>query len=308
MVIEKLDTSWFDLKNYDVSSDMDLFGWERQLSIRKRHYDLMYQTNPHKLFEPCFKDGEEQIRVVDIHKKLSDYIGSLKTNPIFKNDASSFGNSNPLKRPEPSFNAPSIKSITAMDVWRYGQSLSEFFPELSAKCETNFYEGMRAQYLNRDEWIKNIQRTDVPFDLLLKEQPDYKTYIDAYGVKAIVDIDLRATDEQIKNDFAYWLKEYREATGDQVYNKDAKVLKRTFNDSDCKRWSDDKVLAYLDLTFIAHFYNKEIGSTKIGRLLYPDGHDEVLNPHKKVDRTLRDLANWLMEYSTIKAIKAQLKS
>jgi hypothetical protein len=90
--------------------------------------------------------------------------------------------------------------------------------------------------------ILNLPINEVPKDIFRKlviPRPDKESIYDS----AMLMISLGATDKQLKKDFEKWLENYRSLSK-------CTVRKKQFTASDLKKWTDNKVLPYLDLTLI----------------------------------------------------------
>ncbi len=116
--------------------------------------------------------------------------------------------------------------------------------------------------------------------------------------RALLTIDRGATDKQLENDFSQWLKNHRTVT---EYTARA----RRFNLVDFKRWSDNKLLPYLDLTLIANVEGKELTQNKLGELLFPNEFDAGLI--ERIRKTVKPLAEWLISNKTLAALKCQAR-
>lgn len=118
--------------------------------------------------------------------------------------------------------------------------------------------------------------------------------------ETLVSINLNATDEQLKADFAHWLENYRENTGYES------VKKTLFSDSDLKKWTKLKLLECIDLILISKLEGSTLTQVKLGRLLYPDELGETADRTERVKNTTKPKAEWLISESTIRAIETQL--
>lgn len=180
---EELDTSWFDLKNYEKLNELDFWGWEKQLSKRCRVRDDKERA--------AFSLKEIKINpIIEYRTPLRDYkawkqSGSNECDDI---DAAMYAHfsenykpwwHDPAVRP---FNTYSVMSTPALFNWQHKDSdkPSVVTVDLAAN---DCYNGL-------DDRIGNIS------------------------------IDLTATDEQIKSDFSHWLAEYRKAINYESYKKE----------------------------------------------------------------------------------------
>jgi hypothetical protein len=131
---------------------------------------------------------------------------------------------------------------------------------------------------------------DVPFDILLKETaPSFAQY-------AHVRIDLNASDQQLKDDFDYWLKNYRNAT--EIYSN-----RKYFSQSDLKRWFEFCAIPYLDLLLIAKIEDKKITQHRLANLIFPNEFDvDVVG---RLRDTTKPMADILKKHDTLELISLQ---
>lgn len=111
-----------------------------------------------------------------------------------------------------------------------------------------------------------------------------------------IGIDLSASDEQVRNDFEKWLKDYRKNTEHKH-----EPVKKNFTDKDMSKWVEYRVLPYLDLMLVAKYEGKKIRQKKIVELIFPD-YVEL----DKLRKTIKPEAERLMKYKTLSAIAAQI--
>jgi hypothetical protein len=282
-VANKLDTRWFDLKKYSAVADFTLFDWEYQLDIRHNlnNIILCHETN-------TLREAVEWI------------INHIKTTPANRLTNQRLIPGAALSRlRQHSFDTYSVNNTTTTDIHRMGND-----PRLRSAWAAIERIADGARIKGDGELAKT------PYDLLKS-----KSY---YGNIANITVDLTATDEQIKKDFAKWLLEYRKTTRYKLNPAHTKIFK-TFNDSVLKDWEECCVLPYIDLDLMAKLEGKKITLNEIDGLIFPKKSDEdramqttkprLLN--KEVDdrarRTTKPRAEWLMRNETLTAIKSQLK-
>jgi hypothetical protein len=112
----------------------------------------------------------------------------------------------------------------------------------------------------------------------------------------ILAIDLGVSDEQLKLDFKHWLQEQR-------INSGYKPRYKMFTTNDYKKWISNMVLPYLDVTLILDFDGKDLPYHFIGNLLFPD--EIEIDVTDKVRRTVKPLANSLLEIESLSVLRAQ---
>jgi len=177
---------------------------------------------------------------------------------------------------------------------------------IKEKSPLEFSSVKDADYLNlywanyyRNNDLKNILKlsiNEVTKDMLSKlvvPRPDKESAYDS----AMLMISLGATDEQLKKDFDKWLKNYRS-------HSKCTVRKKQFTEPKTKKWTNNKVLPYLDLTLIADFENKQLTQNQLGRLLFPDDYDVDLT--ERIRRTVKPLADFLLDEATFESLNIQV--
>ena len=130
--------------------------------------------------------------------------------------------------------------------------------------------------------------------------------------KALLTIDICATDEQLINDFKQWLKNHRTVSGYKVKAersnakkyKAKRVESKRFDENDFNKWSSYKILAYLDLTLIAKAENKKLTYADLGEKLYLDLN---LNDAERIKDTIKPLAEMLLHVNTLNELSSQAK-
>ena len=174
---EELNTSWFDLKNYEKLNELDFWGWEKQLSKRCRVRDDKERA--------VFSLKEIKINpIVEYRTPLSDY-KAWKQSGSNDNDAAMYAHFSENYKPwwhDPAirpFNTYSIMSTPALYAWHHKDDDKPSLVTMNLAA-TGGYHGL-------DDRLGNIT------------------------------IDLTATDKQIKSDFSRWLTEYRKTIDYESY-------------------------------------------------------------------------------------------
>ena len=170
----ELDTSWFNLANYNKLNELNLAGWHYQIGVR-----LFYQ----KL-------------VLDEIKK-NPILGNI---PPFLMDDGHLGCHpfrNPRK-PKYQFDSLCVKSATVRDIW---------LDVISNKKIKDALKCCRRIFTKHECTKDEFDMVQTPLDLILKERETENRYCN------YVIIDLGAADEQIIKDFHHWLTEHRKFMG-----------------------------------------------------------------------------------------------
>lgn len=289
---KKLDTSWFDLKKYEELKELDLYGWERQISARqgiKTFLSISTQLAA-RLFEdikvcPIIEESDGRGRERWGKWRKSDVNHPYNTNSVFSIPAESlklFSDSPRLKFPNHVLlNSPNNYS------YREKAKLSEAPPDLSS------------QNINR----ANFQWPITPTPLMRVESPELPYDTPTIGGDrgrclntTAVMIDLSASDEQIKKDFDHWLSEFRKAVKCTAGNFTKEIA--------LAGWVQKKLLPYIDLMLAAELDGLTLGHVQAANLIFP-GLSDIDN---KIRRTTKPWADWLMKEETLFAIQAQLRS
>ena len=147
-----------------------------------------------------------------------------------------------------------------------------------------------------EDWVKDPINTDpfIPVDLVFHKNP-------SLGDMSLTNVlvDLSSSDEQISQDFLYWLAHYRRDTG--YY-----APKKNFTEKNLDEWISMQLLPYIDLTLIALHEGTSITQYKLGYLLFPD--DIEIDGTERIRRTVKPKANWLLEDSTSLAMQSQARN
>lgn len=270
---KELDTSWFDLKNYDAFKTMSIEGWI---------YQLIFRDHCHRL---------ERNRVVDDvghDKGLTWVISILKPGVIA--DSPNYPHDMHTKRAEgvlegPPFSTASVNSLTSFDLWRMAKNddLSHVWEACEHTWDFNF----------KDELNSDLSEiADTPHDFHIKQYSRHD--IEPYSH---VEINLSATDEQIKADFSHWLTHYRQAINYQNQ-------KKLFTQADFDYWVEFGVVPYLDLVLIAKIEGKKITQNKLARMIFPNEYDvDIVERLRKVTKPT---AEWLIKSEIYSALSTQL--
>jgi hypothetical protein len=120
--------------------------------------------------------------------------------------------------------------------------------------------------------------------------------------QANIRVDLNATEEQIKKEFASWLKAKKEKMNGrkEVGYKKSTLLNKA---KDFDKWIDYKVLQYIDICLYFSAHRLDRCDADVADWLFPSslGHLD-----KSVFPTTVRLGRWLMEPSTLRLMEAQL--
>jgi hypothetical protein len=116
--------------------------------------------------------------------------------------------------------------------------------------------------------------------------------------KALIEVNMHASDEQIVEDFKNWLANTR-----RVMNK--KTAKKRFSVMDFNEWAEYQILPYLDLKIWSLFSGCHLTQVMIGNALFPDELD--IDTTERIRRTTKKKADWLMNHTVLDALGRQIK-
>lgn len=253
---KQLDTSWFELKKYDELSNLDLIGWLRQIEIRCFIDTMLHDKN--SAFNCQSFEGLSpthlKLLYLDEYTRAEAFLTAIKKNPVIPSDPNAQDYDLEWRKDilAHSFNTYSVFSTPALFARNNGTD--ENLSEVWEFCEA----GSRP-----DASSLVIKNCCMPIDTFIAQSG----MIDC-ETQTNVTIDLTVTDEQIKEEFAHWLKNYRKYSGYSSPKKSQKsdkdIVKADIND-----WVDFQLMPYLDLTLIAEFEKKSIGNEQKINLIFP---------------------------------------
>lgn len=276
---EELDTSWFDLKNYDALKTMSSEGWASVLESRA--YILQVYD-------------DAKLRGEDLEWTLQAMADELKAGYFEVDemvDCYINGDHEHERLRWHSFSTLSVDSLKNSEVWDMAKDNSKF----------SAYQKMR------DEWLRPIEEDEnkdglleiahSPYDLRFKQILNVN-YIPSH---ANVVINLDFPDKQIINDFSQWLTHYRKAAG---YNVPKKLAhKRVFTQSTYDNWIKHGLIPYLDLLIVAKIEGKEITQKKLSEVIFPDEFD--VDTEYRIRTITKPEAERLMEKATHRSLLKQ---
>ena len=240
-VAEEFDTSWFDLNHYEKFKDLNLAGWEEQLTNRWHYYllvDILKDCLPF-----CINDftAEQLINKIKPDKYLcledfndkdnQDFPGESELIAIITNLKQ--GNADIARTMRPRIPAHSVYDTSELDVFNLALNYG----------------------------ILNMSVSD--FDERSSEMN--KNPIGEFFGRLTVNIELHATDEQIKFEFSQWLESHRKTT--------IQAQKKLITKKDFDYWNQYGVIPYLDLMLLAKIEGKKITQHKLAKLLFPNEYD-----------------------------------
>ncbi len=264
LVAKKLDTSWFDLKNYEAFKTMSTEGWIWQLQARD-HY------HREALFCLTIKENASLLPIEhnDADKSLAFILDELK--PGIIRDHKYYPNDFHDNRAKwivdgRSFDTASVESLTSSRLWRMTQNNKlKHVWDACQHADNLFSEAGfndEGDYISAGDLSNDLEEIiTAPHDFHIKQYSNFDIEPEAHVV-----INLSATDEQIKNDFSHWLTHYRKAINYQH-------KKKLYTQAAFDYWIQYGVIPYLDLTLIARIEGKKITQNQLARLIFPNEYD-----------------------------------
>ena len=246
---KELDTSWFDLKNYEALKSMSIEDWIWQL-LARHNYAYM-ECNRQKIGN----DQDALLSIADTLKK--GVIPNSTDNPY--GILLDMRASKTLER-EP-FATASINSLTSISLWEMAND--DYLDDVWDACR----HVSKPHLSNKKFDVDPLELAEMPYDFHIKR---YSQFYNSKSSAHVV-IDLYATDEQIKKDFAHWLANYRKAV-------DIQPQKKLFAQADFDHWVQYGIIPYLDLVLIAKIEGKKITQNRLARLIFPDEFNVDLPP------------------------------
>jgi hypothetical protein len=169
LLVAELNTSWFDLKNYEKLGELDIVGWHKQIALRSFFLSLIDHLTP--------KSAYEQIG--------GSCIDQIKTNPIFTNETIKF-----MADVQPT-GLSTVNYTKAFDFWSIVNSKE--LDNIWSCCALS-----DIQKLDPDQQ----QLTETPASILVEGSNGYHPF-------PYITINTEATDQQIMDDFRVFLAEHR---------------------------------------------------------------------------------------------------
>jgi hypothetical protein len=269
---KELETSWFDLKNYDALKTMSTEDWIWQLMARVQY---------HKIERDSLSHDDESLSSIAATLKggvIPDDPGHAQHMAMCNWWCQGVIEGQP-------FSTASVDSLTSFELWRMAKD----------NDHTHVWEACEYTRDSLFEFDCNNDLLDIanaPHDFHIKQYSPFDIESSAHVV-----VNLSATDEQIKKDFAHWLTHYRQAINYQHKEK-------LFTQVDFNYWVEYGVIQYLDLVLIAKIEGKKITQNKLARLIFPDEFD--VDIVERIRKVTKPTAEWLIKSEICNTLFTQL--
>lgn len=271
---------WFNLDNYEEAEDFSAGEWAVELRERKLYFGVLFDP------EVKFSSQEQKLRfqnaAVEFFSNIKRYglasrfltPGKLKnSNHRFDEFYCSFGG---IKTSKSSVQNLSIE--TAFLLFRYSSNYEEIVDEIDEHDDLYPSEniGRRAQI--RAKYSHPLSTLD----------PD--------GEDRYIQLNMAASDEQLKRDFAIWLNLARRQSSYQP-------PKKLFSPADFLDWHNARILPFFDLQACARIADLSSPLHVLANALFPD--DLEVDVVERVRKVTKRKANWLFSDDVILALEMQ---
>ena len=184
---------------------------------------------------------------------------------------------------------PTVQSLSVAEVYSLHDEIRRHMPEHLASIERLLERESNARDydLSNDADVEalmaHVEATKSLEDGLDVSYTDElrRVGIDSGGLDYVA-IDAEAPDDVLIEDFKQWLKQRRE-----VFGKAPAIT-----ENDLRKWSQHRVLPYLDLTILANLAGVTLTNYVIGCKLFADLNE--IDLAEKVRKTTAPLAEWLI--------------
>ena len=261
----------FDVRKYARAKELDERGWSIELRARKTYASDHFLSNEKLAFPTLREIAEDPIRTLGNHGPADDErltLAAVRDVDL----TTAWDMRNTIERD------PVAKG--ACEAWEaFNNERSTAGDSLELGSE-EWWQAIMEDVHAQKEKIKPVAKIwGGSFNALCR-----KAYLDTEFVYA--EINLSAPDAVILREFQKWIAEKRKSP------HFAHSPVRRFSKSDFARWSQKRVLAYIDLTTAARFFGVELPYHRMGSLLFPDIQDVDLA--EKVRKTVAPLADELL--------------
>ncbi|WP_027157897.1 DUF6387 family protein [Methylobacter luteus] len=276
---EELDTSWFDIKNYEVLKTLSIDGWANVLGARyANHYGMTERDCPWwmdtRIPYPFLLPRAAKLRKGIVYNGTNNIGLDYKVNSILKGDPFSTTSVNSLS----SYELALLVDDDLPQVWEACRHVAEY----DARCFDSDSD------LIPDKNLTKIASTS--HDINVRQGWNTSHHL------AYVAIDLYATDEQIKEDFNHWLTNYRKEVKHQSPEK-------LFKQADFDYWIKFSIIPYLDLMFISRLEGKKITQNKMAGLIFPEEYN--VDRVERLRKVTKPEADHLIKNKIYEALSAQ---
>lgn len=279
---------WFKLEHYNQAKDFNADDWYDELMPRLflRYCLKQYEELPYN-WEIIKRDG--LLYYVAQTEEVSYRVSSIGP---FSHEFQTIDK----KKKQDKAKYRSVYSLSNMNMYgSYWVNTQDQKDEIAKKMNIMFDAKHRTE-ATRDlkealEWLsKPFDNSSMDITFGLKDKFGYAR------------VELDASDEQIKQDFASWL-------ADERNRRNVITSKKSFNEVDFTSWYDSSVLPYLDLMFWAEMDDVKINQYVIAQAIFHDAYalGSDVDPLGKL-KTTKKKAEYLMDYEVMKLLELQINT
>jgi uncharacterized protein DUF6387 len=261
-----LDLSKFDVKRYDACSDLDIVGWSGSLYFRFVVRGVLLGPKNRA------SDLSDDQGIDLLLQMLAKPIPTTPQKPIWS----------PAKY-------RSVYDVSIYDMWTMREYISDW-PDAISVCrrlDEQYEKGELTETEESNPGLKSFH------SYLLEKKPSAFR-----STEPMIHVDLGATDEQIKAQFAEWLNSKRDETRNLRSYIPAKFTQTHF-----RKWHSHRVLAFIDLTLLAYHLDLTLTDEMVANRLFPD--ESEVGVTERIRKTVRPLAERLMTPEMIDAMDKQ---
>lgn len=252
----KSDFSWFDLANYDRFHNMTTREWAYEIGIREELYELL---------DNGYDGVADKGFVESVIDRLNGSFDSVDKNFFVQHYCQTVST---MIANEPEKTA-SIRPLHFFDLWQKFYFFPDVFKKYWRACKKT-----QQMDMSKDSEIAFMAIDDV---------------IKPEG-RALLAINMHATDKQIEKDFSEWLKQARQKPSYKPPKE--KALRKIFTQQDFNKWIRYQYIPYIDLKLIERIGYIKLNQETIRELLYPDEFEV------KMDRIKDTTSKWALSLVT----------
>lgn len=270
------DFDWFDLNKYEPFKKMSIEEWIWQLDARGYYFEVV---NMAEMTEAHIKTNH----LIEIANNLKHGVIPPDQNYSQEHISSEARIVNDSHYPE----TYSVKSTTSLDIFKIVKD-TRLESIWNACKHVNDWDWVEDDHL--DESLSNIAHT--PHDFNDKENFNYWN-------TAHVNINLTASDEQIKNDFNKWLSETRKITK-------AKNQKKMLKQADFDRWIRFGVIPFIDLSLVSKVEKIKTTNAILAKMIFLDDIDPDTDMVERLRKVTKPMSELIMKNGMANRLSSQL--
>lgn len=292
MIEQRKRFDWFKLENYEHVKSFSLKDWQGVVSDRLTMSYLL--TAPDSVFVNYSVQDLARRR-----QEIIEYWESIRANGVNKNmrKAAEETDSRQIEEFRNDY-----KSIVRRDRRNVGaiRDLTEHDVIIDILGRENIEEIAADFKLLQEvsiEWYFAYQEGDSSL-LRIREKlwEKYNVPI-AYQELGCIEVDLSASDEQLRDNFSSWLAIQRAS---EISRRPTRISQKDFDD-----WVEAKLLPYFDLVTLSNIDGVRISNHMLGDLLFPDELD--VDVAERVRKVTKLKAKKVFSYETEDILSAQIK-